>query len=139
MTIKMRLDTDALRALIKDNPEVELELTQAVLNNLKIDVLKKGIESQIEACLKGMVKNEGSTWQPRYVPQDKKFVELIQKVVIEAVTAFTSEGLKQHVEQLASNAIRIEANYAGKELKEILRGLITPEMAKEIVREKVLL
>lgn len=139
MTIKMRLDTDSLRALIKDNPEVELELTQAVLNNLKIDVLKKGIESQIEACLKGMVKNEGSSWSPCYVPADKKFTELIQKVVIEAVQAFTSEGLKNHVTQLAREAVRIETNYASKELKEVLRGLITPEMAKEIVREKVLL
>jgi hypothetical protein len=139
MTIKMRLDTDSLRALIKDNPEVELELCQAVLNNLKIDVLKKGIETQIEACLKGLVKNEGSSWSPRYVPVDKQFTTLIQKVVIEAVQAFTSEGLKNHVAQLARDAVRIETSYASKELKEVLRGLITPEMAKEIVREKVLL
>lgn len=139
MTIKMRLDTDGLRALIKDNPEIELEIGQAVLKNIEADAIKRRVEAQIEACLKGMVKNEGSSWQPRYVPVDKQFVALIQKVVVEAVQHFTSEGLKQHVETLASNAVRIEANYAGKELKEILRTLITPEMAKEIVREKVLL
>lgn len=139
MTIKMRLDTEGLRALVKDNPDVELEIGRAVLNNIKADQIKNAVEGQIEACLKGMVKNEGSSWQPRYVPVDKQFTALIQKVVVEAVQHFTSEGLKQHVENLASNAVRIEANYAGKELKEILRQLITPEMAKEIVREKVLL
>lgn len=139
MSIKMRLDTDALRAVIENNPEVEIEIGKAVLNNIKADVIKNRVEGQIEACLRGMVKNEGSSWQPRYVPADKQFTALIQKVVIEAVQHFTSEGLKLHVEQLAKDAVRIETNYAGKELKEILRGLITPEMAKEIVREKVLL
>lgn len=136
--MKMRLDTDALRALIKDNPEIELEIGQAVLKNIEADAIKRRVEGQIEACLKGMVKNEGG-YPARYVPVDARFKELVNKVVVEAVTHFTTEGLKLHVEQLASNAVRIEANYAAKELKEILRTLITPEMAKEIVREKVLL
>lgn len=137
--MKLRLDTDGLRALIADNQELELEIGQAVLNNIKADAIQSRVEGQIEACLRGMVKNEGSSWAPRYVPVDKQFTTLINKVVIEAVQHFTQEGLKAHVESLARDAVRIEANYAGRELKEILRTLITPEMAKEIVREKVLL
>lgn len=32
MSIKMRLDTDGLRALIADNPELEIEIGKEVLN-----------------------------------------------------------------------------------------------------------
>lgn len=138
MTMKLRLDTDALRALIKDNPEVELEIGQAVLNNIKADAIKSRIEGQIEACLRGMVKNEGG-YPVRYVPVDARFKELVNKVVVEAVQHFTTEGLKLHVAQLAKDAVRSERDLVGIELKAILRSMITPEMAKEIVREKVLL
>ncbi|UAV89631.1 hypothetical protein [Pseudomonas phage COT4] len=138
MTIKMRLDTEGLRALIKDNPEIELEIQQSVLNNIKLDTIKRGVEAQIEACLKGLVRNEGSHWQPRYVPVDKQFTALMQKVVVEAVTAFTNEGLKQHVEEYAKNVVRIEASHVGKDLKAILQTLVTEDMAKEIMREKLL-
>jgi hypothetical protein len=137
--MKLRLDTDGLRALIKDNPELEVEIGREVLNNIKADQIQAKVQGQIEACLKGMVKNEGTWHTPRYVPVDKQFTALIQKVVIEAVTHFTNEGLKAHVENLAVQAVQDNANYAARELKEILRTLITPEMAKEIVREKVLL
>jgi hypothetical protein len=139
MTIKMRLDTDALRALIKDNPEIELEIGQAVLNNIQADTIRRRVEGQIEACLKGMVKNEGSFYQARYVPVDKQFTTLVNKVVVDAVTHFTNEGLKAHVDNLAAQAVREERDRVGADLRAILRTLITPEMAKEIVREKVLL
>lgn len=138
MTMKLRLDTDGLRALIKDNPELEVEIGQAVLNNIRTDQIKAAVEGQIEACLKGMVKNEGTYYAARYVPVDKGFTTLVSKVVVEAVTHFANEGLKQHVADLAAEAIQRERIALHADLKVILRNLVTPEMAKEIMREKIL-
>lgn len=138
MTMKLRLDTDGLRALIKDNPELEVEIGAAVLNNIKTDQIKAAVEGQIEACLKGMVKNEGTYYAARYVPIDKGFTTLVNKTVIEAVTHFANEGLKQHVASLAAEAIQKERIALHADLKVILRNLVTPEMAKEIMREKIL-
>lgn len=138
MTIKMRLDTEGLRALIASNPELEVEIGKEVLNNIKADVIKSRVEGQIEACLKGMVKNEGTYYSARYVPVDKGFTELVRKVVVEAVTHFANEGLKQHVSDLAAQAIQKERVALHSDLKAILSNLVTPDMAKEIMREKIL-
>lgn len=138
MTMKLRLDTDGLRALIKDNPELEVEIGQAVLKNIKTDQIQLSVNAQIEACLKGMVKNEGSSWAPRYVPVDKQFTEIVRKTVVEAITHFATEQLKDHVEQLAMSAVRSERDKLGSDLRALLRSLVTPEMAKEIIREKIL-
>lgn len=140
MTMKLRLDTEGLRALIAGNPELEVEIGQAVLSNIKADAIQGRVQAQIEQCLKGMVKNEGGTYySPRYVPVGKEFTALVNRVVVETVQAFANEGLKAHVADLASQAVRSERDKVGVELKAILRSLITPEMAKEIVREKILL
>lgn len=139
MTIKMRLDTDGLRALIASNPELEVEIGKAVLNNITADAVKARVEGQIEACLKGMVKNEGTYYAARYVPVDKGFTTLVNKVVVEAVSHFANEGLKQHVADLAAQAIQKERIALHADLKVILSNLVTPEMAKEIMREKILL
>jgi hypothetical protein len=138
MTIKMRLDTDGLRALIKDNPELEVEIGQEVLNNIKADVIQNKVNAQIDACLKGMVKNEGSYYTPRYVPVDKAFKELICQVTVEAIGHYTTETLQATITELASVAHRRERDKIGNNLKDLLKDLVTPEMAREIIREKIL-
>ncbi|QNR53825.1 hypothetical protein phiK7A1_035c [Pseudomonas phage phiK7A1] len=137
MSIKMRLDTDALRALIKDNPEVEVEIGQAVLNNITTDTIKGKVEAQINACLKSMVK-QSSGWPVRYEAVDKTLVQVINGIVIDTIRTQTEVNIKNAVDDAVSQAVAAERKKFGTEIRALLKELITPEMAREIVREKIL-
>lgn len=137
MTIKMRLDTDSLRALIKDNPQLEIEIGKEVLNNISADAIKLRVHGQIEACLKGMVTSSGG-WNATYTP---KAPELKQAIKI-AVDSLVHEQLEQSIASLVSSRVgdvmRSERELIVRDVKTLLRELVTPEMAREIIREKIL-
>lgn len=137
MSIKMRLDTDALRALIKDNPEIEIELGQAVLNNITTDAIKGKVNGQIDACLKGLVKHLPG-WPARYEAVDKNLVRVINDLVLDVIRTQTEVNIKNAVDDAVSQAVAAERKKFGTEIRALLKELITPEMAREIVREKIL-
>jgi len=137
MTIKMRLDTDSLRSLIKDNPELEIEIGKEVMKNIKDDDLTSKVLNRIEACLRGMVTSSGG-WNATYTP---KAPELKQAIKV-AVDALVHEQLEQSVAAMVSarvgDAMRSERELLVRDVKALLRELVTPEMAREIMREKIL-
>ncbi|CUR44359.1 hypothetical protein VCM_00157 [Pseudomonas phage VCM] len=138
MTIKMRLDTDGLRALIASNPELEVEIGKEVLNNISSDQIKSKVEAKIDAVLKTMVTQEGTYYQPRYVIKDKQLLEAIAAASKAAVTTAIDEALKLQIADTVMSAVESERTRLRFELKGLLKEFCTPEMAREILREKIL-
>lgn len=139
MTIKMRLDTDGLRALIKDNPTLELEIGKAVMDNIRADEIKGRVEGQIREVLKGMVENKGYWSTPNWVIKDAGFRQAVDKAVGEALNLTIDEHIKAKVQDLVGSALRFERELLTQDVKRMLQELVTPELAKEILREKILL
>lgn len=137
MTMKLRLDTDGLRALIKDNPELEVAIGKEVLNNIKDDFLTSKVLDRIEACLKGMVQSSGG-WNPTYTAKAPELRQAIQA----AVSGIIKEQLDQTIASVVSSRVgdvmRSERELIVRDVKALLRELVTPEMAREIMREKIL-
>lgn len=139
MTIKMRLDTDGLRALIKDNPTLELEIGKAVMDNIRADEIKGRVEGQIREVLKGMAENKGYWSAPNWVIKDAGFRQAVDKAVGEALNLTIDEHIKAKVQDLVGSALRVERELLTRDVKRMLQELVTPELAKEILREKILL
>lgn len=133
MTIKMRLDTDGLRALIKDNPEIELEIGKEVLNNISTDQIKNKVEAQISTVLSGMVTNQGSWHNPSYVIKDAYLRKAIDAAVTTAVAEKVDQTIQDKIQSLVSPALRIEREYLIKDIKGLIKEAVTPEMAREVL------
>lgn len=139
MTIKMRLDTDGLRSLIASNPELEVEIGKEVLNNISSDQIKSKVEAKIDAVLKTMVTQTGSYYTPKYEIKDKQFLTAISAASKAAVDNAIDGALKEHIQGAVYTAIEAERLRLRVELKGLLKDICTPEMAREILREKILL
>lgn len=139
MAIKMRLDTEGLRALLKDNPGLEIEIGQEVTNNIKDDIIKRGIDAKVEACLQGMMENTGSYYSPRWVAKDPKIKAAIKAAIEAEVRSELEDSIKTIAEAIIVRELRDQMTMIGSDLKSILRTLVTPEMARDILREKILL
>lgn len=139
MTMKMRLDTEGLRALIASNPELEVEIGKEVMNNIKADVVKLKTEAAVEACLQGMMTKTGSYYNYSYVAKDPKLVGAISQVV----NQLAEGALEQRIESIVTQKVNAEVTRQREELKAHLvhglRELLTPEMAKELIKEKLML
>lgn len=138
MSIKMRLDTDGLRALIADNPELEIEIGKEVMKNISSDQIKSKVEARIDTVLKSMVTQEGTYYQPRYVIKDKQLQEAIAAASKAAVATAIDEALKFQIAETVLSAVESERTRLRFELKGLLKEFCTPEMAREILREKIL-
>lgn len=138
MTIKMRLDTDGLRALLKDNPELEIQIGKEVLNNISDDILTRKIGDRIEAVLKGMVHSTGG-WSPNYTVKAPE----MKQAIAASITQLVRDQLDETISKLASDRVgevmRSERELIVRDVKALLKQLVTPAMAKEIVMEKILL
>lgn len=142
MTIKMRLDTDGLRALIKDNPELELEIGREVLKNIQDDAILTKIEAKIngkiDAFLASLVVRGGSWNQPTYTLHPS-FDRIVNDLVAQAVAAKVDAQFNAVISDRVGAALVVERKKLQEGLRDLLREMVTPEMAKEIVREKLLL
>lgn len=138
MTMKLRLDTEGLRALIANNPELEIEIGKEVLNNISSDQIKSKVEAKIDAVLKTMVTQEGTYYQPRYVIKDKQLLAAIAAASKAAVTTAIDEAIKLQIAETVLSAVEAERVRLRVELKALLKEIVTPEMAREIMREKIL-
>jgi hypothetical protein len=139
MTIKMRLDTQSLRDLLASNPELEVEIGQEVTNNIKDDIIKRGIDAKVEACLQGMMENTGSYYSPRWVAKDPKIKAAIKAAIDAEVRAELSETIKAIVTEVVGSQMRVERDFLTRDMKALMKELVTPEMARDILREKILL
>lgn len=139
MTMKLRLDTAGLRALIESNPELEIEIGKAILDNIKADQLAGKVEARIQEVLKSMVTQEGTYYQPKYVIKDKQFLAAISAASKVAVESAIDDALKEHIHTAVTNAVEQERIRLRVEFKTLLKELVTPEMARDIIREKILL
>lgn len=138
MTIKMRLDTDGLRALIKDNPELELEIGKEVLKNIKQDQVQGAVMAQIEAVLKGKCSSSGWGSTMKYTVNDPKLKAAIAATVSEAVKAELDIALKHVLEDRVALVTDQLRRTLTNEVRGMIAATITPEMAKEILMEKLL-
>lgn len=133
MTIKMRLDTDGLRALIASNPELEVEIGKEVMNNISTDQIKSKVEARITEVLKSLVTSKGSWSAPTYEIKDAGLRKAIDAAVTLAVSEKIDQAIQDKVQSLVSSALRIEREHLFKDVKVLIQSSITPEMAREIL------
>ena len=133
MTIKMRLDTEGLRALIAANPELEIEIGKEVLNNIKADLVAAKVEARITECLKDMCINTGSHWNPKWKATNPVLVEAIREGANEIVRETLSDTINTLAAERVGHYIRIERELLFKDVKALIQTSITPEMAREIL------
>lgn len=123
--IKMRLDTAALRALIKDNPEIEIEIGKAVLNNIKDETLNHKVEAKVIECLRGLTENKGTHWAPQIVARSPELKAAVKSAVDECIKTQIETSVSQLLD--ARIAEMIKSSTLSLKL----------EMAKDLVREKL--
>lgn len=137
--ITLRLDTTGLRAMIEDNPDFKLELQQAVINNIRQDNIEAAVRDRVTAVLKGMTQNTGTYYSPKYAITDKDFLGAIAVASKTAVSAAINEAITSQINTAVFSAVEAERVRLRIELKSLLKELVTADMAREIVREKILL
>lgn len=135
--IKMRLDTTSVRALIQDNPEFEVELQKAVMRNITDDLLKVNISKRVDEILNSLATRSGSYYSPTYT-LNPGFAAAVQNIVNEQAAIVAEKRLEAIVTaEVAKQCARLRIELQG-ELKALMRVMLTPEMAAEIMREKLL-
>lgn len=135
MTLKLRLDTAGLRALIAENPELELEIGREVMNNIKADNIATGVAAQITECLNSMVKRTGYYNDRKIVAKAPELVAAIRAEVDRVV----AESLGAMIYERVEVASRMAQAALVKEFRGCFADMVTPEMARDILREKILL
>lgn len=133
MTIKMRLDTQSLRDLLASNPALEVEIGQEVTNNIKDDIIKRGIDAKVEACLQGMMENAGSYYSPKWVAKDPKIKQAIKAAIDGEVKAELTDSITVIVNDIVGRQMRVERDALTRDIKALLKELVTPEMAREVL------
>lgn len=133
MTIKMRLDTAGLRALIADNEELQVEIGQEVLKNIRSDVVQKNVDDAVKAVVESMLKDGGYWSNPRYTVKDPNMLKAIDNVVKTTIEASMDKAVAEKVQSLVSQAVQAEQSRLRSELKGILQSVVTPEVAREIL------
>jgi protein required for attachment to host cells len=137
--MKLRLDTEGLRALIASNPELEIEIGKEVMNNITSEQLKNKVSARIDEVLKSMVTKGGSYYQPVYEIKDKNFLAAIAAASKSVVDKALDEAVKLQIAETVLSAVEAERIRLRAELKALLKEIVTPEMARDIMREKILL
>lgn len=138
MVMKIRLDTAGLRALIKDNPELEIEIGKEVLNNVRDDVIAGKVMTQIDACLRGMVVQTGH-WPAKYEAKSPELIAVVNAATKQIVEELVTKRLDGIIESRITAHLGTQRTVDTRALKEQLKELLTPEMARELLREKILL
>ena len=138
MTIKMRLDTEGLRELIKGNPELEIEIGKEVLRNIQDDSIRGKVEAQIQTCLRGMVVQTG-TWPTTYKAKAPELIQAVQLAAEQIVKESVGAVLEKAVAAEVQKHLALTRAQGSREMKALMKELLTPEMARELMREKILL
>lgn len=131
MAMTLRLDTPGLRAMIADNPTFQLEIQQAVINNIQQAVIDR-----VNGCLDKMVPKESYYGSARII-KDQRILEVINATVKAEVKGMLKEAIDDAV-QSATHAIDLRVSQEVKKLaKQVLLESISPADAKAILLEKL--
>ena len=133
MTIKMRLDTQSLRDLLEANPDLEIEIGKEVINNIKDDLIKRGIDNKIDEQLKGLMVNTGTSWNPKWVAKDPRIKEAIEVVIRSTAHEKLGEAIDRLVSERVNSLIMAERTRLALEIKANVAAAITPEIAREVL------
>jgi hypothetical protein len=106
---------------------------------LDTDQIKAKVEGRIDEVLRTMVTQEGTYYQPRYTIKDKKFLEAISAASKVAVETAIDAAIKENIATAVYGAVEAERTRMRVEMKALLKEIVTPEMARDILREKILL
>lgn len=137
--MNLRLDTSALRALIKDNPTFSLEIQKNVMDNIKKDQLDEAVKTRLNQALNSMMEKSGSYYSPTYhiKPGSK-----LHDAMVSTVAGVVEELAIEKVQSLTARLIEQERAKIRNELqafaKEAMMLAVTPEMAKEILLKKLI-
>ena len=138
----LRLDTEGLRSLIKENPSFKLDIQQAVLDNIKRDNIQEAVKARIDQCLASMCTKGGTYYAPTFKATDPALIKAITDVVQEEAKRILGDTVLQNVEFQITRLVEQERAKIREifkdQAKEALLLAITPEMAREIVLQKLL-
>lgn len=137
MSITMRLDTAALRAMIEENPEFNLEIQKNVLDNINKDNLDQCVRQKVEALLLAMCEKSGSYYNPTYTMKDQNLVLAITNIVTVVAEELAGEKIKKMVEAAIQDASMVVRRELRTTIKDAILDVVTPEMAKEILLAKL--
>lgn len=133
--MKLRLDTAGLRALIADNPELEVEIGREVLNNIRKDITESKVSQAIELAVKGLTQTVGPWNNQRHEIRDENFKRAVNGLVNE----YAGERVKQVVEDIVTDRVQqLVHSHIRANIKDILREVVDADMAKQIMLEKLL-
>lgn len=138
--MKLRLDTEGLRSLIKDNPEFEIEIQQAVMNNIRQDQIEHGVRERINTVLRSMcVKKESGSWYNNKLKiSDQFLLDAIRETVVQEVKEQATRVIQDTVHDvLIAERARFTKDM-NTSVKEAMLLALTPEMAKEILLAKLM-
>lgn len=133
MTIKMRLDTQSLRDLLEANPDLEIEIGKEVINNIKDDFIKRGIDAKIDEQLKTLMVNTGTSWNPKWVAKDPRIKEAIEVVLRTTAHATLADSIDRLVAERVNSLLIAERTRLALEIKANVAAAITPEIAREVL------
>lgn len=137
--MNLRLDTSALRALIKDNPTFALDIQKNVMDNIKKDQLDEAVKTRLNQALNSMMEKSGSHYSPTYYikPGSK-----LHDAMVATVAGVVEELAIEKVQSLTARLVEQERAKIRNELqafaKEAMMLAVTPEMAKEILLKKLI-
>lgn len=138
MTMTLKLDTGGLRALIADNPEFKLVITQAVTNNIKDDIVKSGIDNKLRTILNELVETNGWGTNVTHNWKSKEFKQLVYNMV-QQLAGRTIEAAAQDAAgvYLATNGQKFIAHGIQKLMNEQLDNLITEDVVRAALDKKL--
>lgn len=137
MAMTLRLDTPGLRAMIADNPTFQLEIQQAVINNIKNDNIQQAVIDRVNGCLDKMAPKENYYGSARII-KDQRILEVINATVKAEVKGM----LKEAIDDAVANATSIIDLRVRQEIKKVAKEVILESLtvadAKAILMEKLM-
>lgn len=133
MTIKMRLDTEGLRALIASNPELEVEIGKEVMKNISDDKVREKVEARIAGVLSSMITQTGSWHNPTYEIKNANLLKAVNAAAVAAIGTVVDKNLDTIIKERVSSAIRVERESLIRDIKSLIKEAVTPEMAREVL------
>jgi len=134
----MRLDTESVRALIRENETFRLEVQQAVINNIRADNIEEAVNARVDRVLKGMTEESGPWNNKKLTITDPKLRDAISAIVKEQVGDVVKATVRNAVEDAVLLERKVIRREMGDMVREILAEHLTPTMAKEILLSKLI-
>lgn len=138
MSMTLKLDTAGLRALIKDTPEFKLQITNAVMNNIKDDHVQESIKRKLLTVIEDLIERRGYGSNTSFHWKSQEFKQLVLTTVIESTGhAIETTAQEAAASYMALNGPKIVMQYLEKALEEQLDSLITEDVVRAALDKKL--